>query len=162
MRAIRVGVTIDAPREPVFAYLSDIANHVEFSDHYLKDFRLERLDSRGVGAAARFRVAFGGALWAEIAIAGLEPPHRIVLEGRAGRLGRVKIDAEYRLTPHGREATRVDYEISTTPATTTDRLREALGGRAWLRWQSHKAIRRLAQVLEEGQPSAHAVRVAAG
>jgi uncharacterized protein YndB with AHSA1/START domain len=40
MRRITCSVTIDAPRERVFDYLSDIANHAEFSDHYLKDFRL--------------------------------------------------------------------------------------------------------------------------
>ena len=45
MRPIAVSRTIDAPRERVFDYLSDIANHAEFSDHYLSDFRLERLDS---------------------------------------------------------------------------------------------------------------------
>jgi uncharacterized protein YndB with AHSA1/START domain len=162
MRPIHLDVTIDRPREQVFEYLTDIANHVEFSDHYLKDFRLERLDSRGVGAAASFRVAFGRSLWGEIVIAGLEPPHQIVLEGRAGRLGRVKIDASYTLTLFGHDRTRVDYEVSTTPATITDRLREALGGRAWLRRQSRKALRRLAQVLEAGEPSAHAARVAAG
>jgi uncharacterized protein YndB with AHSA1/START domain len=162
MRPIRVGITIDAPRERVFDYLSDIANHVEFSDHYLKEIRLERQVSRGVGAAMRFKVAFGGALWGDIAISALEPPHRIVLDGQTGRLGRVQVHAEYNLTLHGRDRTRADYEVSTTPATKTDQLREALGGRAWLKWQSQKALRRLARVLEEGEPSSHAVRVAAG
>jgi uncharacterized protein YndB with AHSA1/START domain len=162
MRPIRVGVTIDAPRERVFEYLSDVANHVEFCDHYLKDFRLDRIASRGVGAAGSFRIAFGRALWGEIAIAELDPPHLIVLDGHTGRLGRVGVHAEYRLTQHGREGTRVDYEVSTTPATRTDRLREAFGGRAWLRRQSGKAVRRLAQVLEQGRPASHAVRVAAG
>ena len=66
MRPITCSVTIDSPRERVFEYLEDIANHVEFSDHYLKDFRLERIESRGVGAAARFRIAFGKSLWGEI------------------------------------------------------------------------------------------------
>ena len=49
---IAVSRTIDAPRERVFEYLSNIANHAEFSDHYLHDFRLERLDSSGLGASA--------------------------------------------------------------------------------------------------------------
>jgi uncharacterized protein YndB with AHSA1/START domain len=162
MRPLRLGVTIDRPREQVYDYLSDIANHVEFSDHYLKDFRLERVDSRGVGAAASFRVAFGSSLWGEIVIGALELPHRIALDGHTGKLGRVKIHASYTLTLFGQDRTRVDYEVSTAPATATDRLREALGGRTWLRRQSHKALRRLAQVLEEGEPSSHAARVAAG
>ena len=42
---VTVSVTIDRPREEVFAYLADIANHPEFTDHYLKDWRLTRVDS---------------------------------------------------------------------------------------------------------------------
>jgi uncharacterized protein YndB with AHSA1/START domain len=162
MRRFTCSVTIDVPRERVFDYLADIANHVEFSDHYLKDFRLERVESRGVGAAARFRIAFGGSQWAEIVIAELEPPYRIVLEGQTGRIGRVVVEAAYTLTPSGQSMTRVAYELSTTPATRSDDLRALLGGRAWLKRQSRRALHRLAEVLEQGQPSSHAVRVAAG
>ena len=42
-------ITIDRPREEVFDYLADIANHPEFSDHYLKDWHLTRVDSVGNG-----------------------------------------------------------------------------------------------------------------
>jgi uncharacterized protein YndB with AHSA1/START domain len=162
MRRLSCSVTIDAPREQVFDYLTDISNHVEFSDHYLKDFRLERLESRGVGAAASFRIPFGKSLWGEIVIAELERPHRIVLEGQTGRLGRVKTHAVYTLTPYGQNMTRVEYELSSTPATRTDDLRAVFGGRTWLKLQSRKALRRLARIIEEGQPSTHAARVAAG
>jgi uncharacterized protein YndB with AHSA1/START domain len=162
MRPFTVQVTIDAPRERVFDHLADIANHAGFSDHYLKDFRLERLQSRGVGAAAAFRISFGGALWGEVVIAELERPYRIVLEGQAGRLGRVKTRAVYTLTQRARGMTEVEYEVSSTPATRTDELRDALGGRAWLKRQSRRALRRLAQVLEDGRPSEHAAGVAAG
>ena len=162
MRPFTCSVTIDVPRERVFDYLADIANHVEFSDHYLKDFRLERIESRGVGAAARFRIAFGGSQWGEIVIAELEPPHMIALEGRTGRIGRVKIQASYTLTPYGQSMTRVEYQLSTTPTTRSDDLRALLGGRAWLKHQSRRALHRLAEVLERGQPSAHAATVAAG
>src|SRR3954449_2042671 len=110
MRPFKVSVTIDAPREQVFDYLSDIANHTEFSDHYLKDFRLERLESRGVGAAARFRIGLRRALWGEIGIAALERPYRIALEGETGRLGRVKVHATYTLTAAGQDRTRLEYQ----------------------------------------------------
>ena len=49
-------VTIDRPREVVFAYLADLANHPEFSDHYLQQWHLTRTDSWGEGAGARYRV----------------------------------------------------------------------------------------------------------
>ena len=48
--------SISAPREQVFDYLQDIANHPEFTDHYLVDWHLTRIDSVGLGAGARFRV----------------------------------------------------------------------------------------------------------
>ena len=57
MDPVTVSVNIGRPREEVFAYLADIANHAEFSDHYVEQFRLTRLDSVGRGAGARFRLA---------------------------------------------------------------------------------------------------------
>jgi uncharacterized protein YndB with AHSA1/START domain len=163
MRPITVSRTVDAPRESVFGYLSDIANHSEFSDHYLHDFRLERLDSSGVGASASFRLDFPlGRQWGDAAITLLEPPHRVVLEGRAGRIGRVRTRAEYRLTAADHDMTRVEYTFETEPGTSLDRLKEALGLRGWLRRAARRALRRMAQVLEEGEPSAAAVRPAAG
>jgi len=161
MRPVTVSTTIDAPREQVFEYLSDIANHVEFSDHYLKDFRLERLQSRGLGASASFRLG-RRAQWGEVVVTGLEPPFRIELAGHAGRLGRVGINAAYTLTPSGHQMTTVEYTVSTTPATRVDGLREALGMRSRLKRQSRRALRRLAGLLEGGGATAHAARVAAG
>jgi len=32
---IELSITIDRPREEIFDYLADIANHPEFTDHYL-------------------------------------------------------------------------------------------------------------------------------
>ena len=114
MRPITVSRTVDAPREQVFGYLSDIANHAEFSDHYLHDFRLERLDSTG---SARRRAGAStsrsGRQWGDAAITELEPPHRIVLEGRSGRIGRIPTRAEYRLTPADHGMTRVEYRFET-------------------------------------------------
>ena len=44
-------ITIGRPREEVFDYLADIANHPEFCDHYLTDWRLTRVDSVEIGRA---------------------------------------------------------------------------------------------------------------
>jgi uncharacterized protein YndB with AHSA1/START domain len=163
MRAITVSRSVDAPREQVFRYLSDIANHAEFSDHYLHDFRLERLDSRGVGASASYRLDFPlGRQWGDAAITTLESPHRVVLEGRAGRIGRIQTRAEYLLTPADHDMTRVEYRFETESEQPLDRLRETLGLRGWLRRAARRALGRLAHVLEEGEPSAHAARPAAG
>jgi uncharacterized protein YndB with AHSA1/START domain len=161
MRPVRVTATIDAPRERVFDYLSDVANYFEFSDHYLKDLRLERLDSRGVGASISFRLAHRSN-WGESVIMALERPYRIELEGQTGRLGRVKTSAAYTLTPHGHDMTRVEYTFSTRPATRVDSIKEAFGARSRVRRQSLRALRRLARLLEGGTPQSHPARVAAG
>jgi uncharacterized protein YndB with AHSA1/START domain len=163
MRPLEVSRVIDTPREQVFDYLSDIANHVEFTDHFVKDFRLERIESRGVGAAARFRLVLGlGSIWCEQVLTELDRPFLIVAEGRAGRLGRIEVGTEYRLTPYDQGMTRVELTFASVPATSVDRLREALGARIWLGHQYRRALRRLQLILEEGEPSTHAARVAAG
>ena len=56
MDPVTAHVLIDRPREEVFEYLADIANHPEFSDHYLKEWRLTRVESYGRGAGARFKI----------------------------------------------------------------------------------------------------------
>ena len=56
MDPVELTITIDRPREEVFEYLADIANHPEFTDHYLKDWRLTRIDSYGTGAGARYKM----------------------------------------------------------------------------------------------------------
>jgi uncharacterized protein YndB with AHSA1/START domain len=172
MRPLTVSAVIDAPRERLFDYLVDVANHAEFTDHFLKDFRLERLASRGVGASASFRVEAAAArlplarplfgLWGEIVITSVEPPYRIWIDGHAGRLGRVALAIEYRLVLDGDDMTKVELTFASEPAKRSDALREALGARPWLRAKLRTALRRVRSILEEGEPSAHAVRVAAG
>jgi hypothetical protein len=168
MRRTTVTSSIDAPRERVFDYLADIANHAEFTEHFMKDFRLERLDSRGVGAAARFRLTspvlspLGFDVWTELVLAELERPHRIQMNGRAGRIGRVEVDVVYTLTNQDPGMTRVELTFSSKPVAVPDHLREVLGGRLWLTFQCRRALRRLKLILEEGEPSVHAAGVAAG
>ncbi len=163
MRAFEVSRTVDAPRERIFDYLSNFANHVEFSDHYLDDFRIGRLDSTGVGASASFRMSFPlGRRWGDAAITELDRPHRIVLEGRSGRIGRIPTRAEYRLIPADHHMTRVEYEFETRPRNPVDRLKEALGMRGWLRRKARRGLGRMARAIEDGTASTHAVRPAAG
>ena len=112
MRPIAVSHTVDAPRERVFEYLSDVANHAEFSDHYLHDFRLERLDSTGLGAAASWRMDFPlGRVWGDASITelGSSPQDR----ARGARRS-YRPDPDARRVPAGRSGhgmTRVEYEF---------------------------------------------------
>ncbi len=160
MRPVTVSSIVDAPRERVFDYLADIANHATFSDHFIDRCRLTRLESRGVGAAARFRLRSGPALpfvspfagqWVEIVIVELDSPHRVSTEGRMGRIGRVPVQGEYLLTAHDHGMTKVSYRFATEPSHPLDRLRESGGGRSWAARKLRRSLRRLRAALEEGE-----------
>jgi uncharacterized protein YndB with AHSA1/START domain len=152
MDPITATVTIDRPREEVFEYLADIANHPEFSDHFLKQWRLTRVDSYGRGAGARFKIdapldRFG---WGDMTFIEVERPYRIVAAGRAGKFNRNKTWTEWKLEPSGPTTTRVEVTTESEPALPTDKLFEALTRRrAWFRRGLKKSLRRLQSILEE-------------
>jgi uncharacterized protein YndB with AHSA1/START domain len=149
---VTVSTTIGRPREEVFEYLADVANHPEFTDHFLVDWHLTREDSYGRGAGARFRYKapfqrFDGA---DITLAEVERPYRIVGLGRGGKYNRIKITTTYTLTEAAAGTTQVDMTTETEPPLITDRLMEALGTRGWYRRKAGRALRRLRSILEEG------------
>ena len=114
----------------MFEYLADIANHAEFTDHYLVDWRLTREDSYGAGAGARFRIKapLSRFSWADMTFAEVQPPFRIVERGRGGKFNRIRMLGTYTLSPGPAGSTRVEYTLETVPVMPSDRLMEALGG----------------------------------
>src|SRR5438445_2294091 len=161
---VTVSAVISAPREQVFDYLQDIANHSEFTDHYLVDWHLTRIDSVGLGAGARFRVKAPLARfsWAEVTFAEVERPHRIVEVGRTGKNNRIRTLGVYELAPGASGTTRLRFTVQTEPQMLSDRLMEALGGRSWMRRQTNRAMRRLRTIIERGEGRGRRVTVAAG
>ncbi|HEY5316499.1 MAG TPA: SRPBCC family protein [Solirubrobacteraceae bacterium] len=151
MEPVSVSTVISKPREEVFEYLADIANHAEFTDHYLVDWHLTREQSYGTGAGARFRVKapFARFSWADMTFSELDPPSRIVEQGRGGKYNRVRLLGTYTLKDGPQESTDVEYRFETRPVQPSDRLIEVLGGRVWTRRQAAKAMRRLRSILEE-------------
>jgi uncharacterized protein YndB with AHSA1/START domain len=149
---VSASIVVSAPREAVFDYLQDVANHPEFTDHYLVDWHLTRIDSVGRGAGARFRVKIPGNRysWADVTFAEVERPHRIVEVGRTGKNNRVRTLGVYELEPAAAGATRVSFTFETAPATLADRLIELLGVRRWLLRKNVRALRRLRSILEDG------------
>jgi uncharacterized protein YndB with AHSA1/START domain len=150
---VTLEVTIDRPREVVFDYLADVANHPEFTDHYLKDWHLTRIRSSGTGAGARFRIdkrghRFG---WADMTLIEVERPWRLVAVGRGGKYNRIKTFHQWTLEPnHG--GTRLEYVYETEPPLPTDRFVEAMSGRrGWFRRNGGKSLRRLRAILEENR-----------
>jgi uncharacterized protein YndB with AHSA1/START domain len=150
---ITVSTTIAKPRELVFEYLADIANHAEFTDHYLVDWHLTREDPYGRGAGARFRVKAPLARfsWADVTFSEVQAPFRIIERGRGGKYNRIRMLGTYTLSPGPSGTTKVEYTLETLPVMLSDRLMEALGGRAWSRRQAAKAMRRLRSILEDGR-----------
>ena len=150
MDPVTSAITIGRPREEVFDYLVDIANHAEFSDHYLKDWRLTRLDSVGRGAGARFRydAPFQRFGWADVNFVEVERPYRIVAVGRGGKFNRNKTFSTWTLTPSG-GGTRVEHTMEIEPKLVTDRIMESFGLRGWFKRGGRKAMKRLQSILEE-------------
>jgi uncharacterized protein YndB with AHSA1/START domain len=161
---VSAATVISAPREEVFDYLADIANHSEFTDHYLVDWHLTRADSVGLGAGARFRVKVPGNRfsWAEVSFAEVERPHRIVEVGRTGKNNRIRTLGTYELAQGASGTTRVRFTVQTIPATLSDRLLEGLGARGWMRRNNERAMRRLRSIIERSEDRGGRVKVAAG
>jgi uncharacterized protein YndB with AHSA1/START domain len=144
-----VSIIVDAPREQVFDYLQDIANHPEFTDHYLVDWHLTRIDSVGLGAGARFRIKAprNRFSWGDVTFVEVQAPHRIVEVGRTGKNNRIRTLGVYDLADsHG--STRVRFTFETQPKMLSDRLLESLGGRSWLKRKNNRAMRRLRAIFE--------------
>jgi uncharacterized protein YndB with AHSA1/START domain len=161
---VTVSILIDAPRERVFEYLQDLANHSEFTDHYLHDWHLTRENSVGRGAGARFRVGAPGNRfsWGDVTFAEVQAPHRIVEVGRGGKNNRVRTLGVYELAPDAGGTTRVRFTVETRPHTLSDRLLESFGARGWLRRKNRKALRRLRSIIETGEGRGRRVTVAGG
>lgn len=164
MDPVSVSIVVGRPREEVFDYLRDIANHAEFTDHFLSEFRLTRENSVGRGAGARFRIdaPFQRFSWAGVSFIEVERPWRIVEAGRGGKFNRVRLMTVYTLEPHAGGTTHVELTTETVPATISDRIGEALGARGWTRRQNKRALRRLRSILEEGKGAGPRATIAGG
>jgi uncharacterized protein YndB with AHSA1/START domain len=152
MRAVRevtVSTVISAPREQIFDFVCDLAGRPAYTDHFMSDYRLARVNPVGVGAASRFQLRAPFAKdYAELQITKVDRPRRIVEEVRVGRRGRNRSLAVYDFTSEGPSVTRVELTTFSEPATLVDRLRQ-LGAAGWIRRQTRKALERLRMIFEE-------------
>jgi uncharacterized protein YndB with AHSA1/START domain len=159
-----VSTNIALPREQVFEYLADIANHAEFTDHYLVNWRLTRIESYGEGAGARFRIKapLNRFAWADVTIADLQPPFKMVERGRGGKFNRIKMIGTYEIFEGDGGMSRVEYTYETDAHLPADVIPEILGGRGWAKRKSKKAMKRLRAILEEDRMRGKRPSVAAG
>jgi uncharacterized protein YndB with AHSA1/START domain len=161
---ITVSVTIARPREEVFAYLADIANHPEFTDHFVVDGRRTREKSVGQGAGARYRaeMPFNRFPWGDVTFVEVEPPRRLVKVGRTGKFNRIRTLGIFELEPAAGGATRVTFTFQSEPKRLSDKLMESFGARTWLKRKLAKSMRRLRSILEEGRERGARATIAGG
>jgi uncharacterized protein YndB with AHSA1/START domain len=164
MGPLSAEIEIDAPRERVFAAIADLARRPSFTDHFLSEFHLTRIESTGIGAGARFRVVSPlRSVWMDTAIAELAPPHRLVERGQGGRANRIPISTVWELTEGTGLLTRVRVSHWTDPSNPLDRTVElAAANSVWAQRGWREALRRLRDLLEEERLAPAPLAVAGG
>ena len=149
MREVTVSAVISAPRDEVFDLISDLSLRPSYTDHYMDDYRLARVQPVGVGAAARFKLDAPLANeYAELTIIKADRPRQIIEEIRYGRRGRNRSVAVYDLTRESGSVTRVELTTFSEPATRIDHFKE-IGAAGWLRRKTRKSLDRLRMIFEE-------------
>jgi hypothetical protein len=149
LRPVESRIVISAPREEIFDFISDMASRVAWMDHFLKDYRLNRVHSVGVGAGAAFIIdAPIFPLRAEYQIVESESPRKLVERGRVGRWGRTTGWTEWELV-ESYGATEVTVTVWSEPGIRWDGIKEAFGSRPWMKRQMAASLRRLRKIFEE-------------
>ncbi|MEX0620516.1 MAG: SRPBCC family protein [Solirubrobacterales bacterium] len=154
-------IEIDAPREVIYEYLLDIATRPGIYDGSISDFRLLRLDTRGIGAGARFRFRRRSA-WVDTTITTVDPPRRISERGSTGRLNGNSTGTEWEIaeTANGLSLVRLSYWVE--PHGVYRHFHRFTGGSRWYGRQLRHAVRRLRDVVEAERLKTDRIRVAGG
>jgi len=163
MGPLSTEIEIDVPREEAFAALADLAARPSFTDHFLTDFHLTRIDAEGIGAGARFRVSAPlRKVWMDTTIVALEAPFRVVEEGRGGRVNRIPNHTVWELTEAAGGLTAVRLSHWTEPGALDRGLELLSAGSLFQARGWREALRRLRDNLEAGQPAAERIALAGG
>jgi uncharacterized protein YndB with AHSA1/START domain len=163
MGPVHAEIEIDAPREEVYAVLLDLSARPSFTDHFLLDQRLTRIDPVGIGAGARFCVkAPLRKIWMDTTIVSTEAPFQIVEEGESGRTNRIRSHIAWELKEAGGSLTKVRVSHWTEPGPLDRGLELLSGGSFWLERGWRRALRRLRDNIESDQPVAERIAVAGG
>lgn len=164
MGPIRAELEIDAPRERIFGLICDLSLRPSFTDHFLTDFHLTRIEPRGVGAGARFRVqAPLRKVWMDTTIVAQDEDEQIVERGSAGRANRIRTHTVWELTGGTGNLTAVSVTHWTEPRNRLDRALEvASAGSFWQERGWREALRRLRESIESELPAGERIAVAGG
>jgi uncharacterized protein YndB with AHSA1/START domain len=142
--------TVPAPREAVFAFLSDLRNHWAVAGRWIE---VVALDGEGDGGRVRIRGPLGVRRTAVTSVERVDPPER--LEGTA-RLGRTEARVAWTLHEQRDGSTEVRLVATVVRAGPLDRAVLALGGASWMRRLFAATLARLAARFAAGARSARA------
>jgi uncharacterized protein YndB with AHSA1/START domain len=164
MGPVSAAVEIDVPRSVAFAELCDLSRRPSFTDHFISELRLTRIDPVGVGAGARFRFETAPRhLWMDSTITEVEEPQRIVEHGRGGRTNRIPSTTVWELLEGPGPLITARVSFWTEPPSHVDRAIDSLGlASVWLERGWREAMNRLRDNLEAGAGAAGAIAVAGG
>jgi hypothetical protein len=164
MGPIRAEIEVDAPREAAYDLISDLARRPTFTDHFLTGLHLTRLEARGVGAGARFRVkAPLRSPWEDTSIVALEEPFKVEERGAGGRSNRIPNTTVWEIEPGKAGMTTVRVTHWTAPKEPIDKMVESLSFGAHFQQKGWKrALERLRDILEAEGPGGERIAVAGG
>ena len=151
MREVTVSTVISAPREDVFDFVGDLAARPAYTDHYMEDYRLARVQpvGRRGGGALQARRCRSANEYAELTITKADRPRQIIEELRVGRRGRNRSVARVRLHARvgARHARGADH-LQRAGRRSIDRMQE-IGAAGWVRRQTKRSLERLRMIFEE-------------
>jgi hypothetical protein len=148
-----VSVSIDVPQgvEDVYAFLDAMANHKQFTDHMLTDWRLSG-PGTGVGARAEVTAVMGGRT-EPVAIEVIEAQApQLIVERNTGAGGNRVAHGTYKLAPAPAGGTTVSFEYAWQSAPALERVAAPLV-RAIMRRGLRTSMERLRDTLTAEQPA---------
>jgi uncharacterized protein YndB with AHSA1/START domain len=151
MKPVTVETTIAGSPADVYELLSDLANHEQFTDHFLVDWQMTREDTRGAGAGVRLKTTIGPHRDSEITVIE-STPTRIVETGRGGKDMKSRTRGTYTLAPAAGGGTDVTFTLEMEPGSFAEKL-GAPAARAYMRKQNARAMERLKALMESRAPS---------
>ncbi|MGK2954679.1 MAG: SRPBCC family protein [Solirubrobacterales bacterium] len=161
MGPVYAEIDIDAPREMIFDYLMDMATRPALYGDSVSSFRLLRLESRGIGAGARFQFK-RRKKWADSAIVSAESPRKISERGATGNLNRTKTGTEWEIAESTGGISTVRLSYWTEPTGFAKMFDRMNGGAGWYGRLVKRAARELRSRIEAERTATTEVGVAGG
>lgn len=159
MGPISQEIEIDASREQVFSFLLDLSLRPGWMGKLASDYRLERVDPRGIGAGARFRPGGPGVEYMDTTVVSAEDPEKIVERGEGGLRNKATVNTVWELIPQASGVTTVRVTFWTEQHLRLGKLSE-FGRSGWWKRRWRSALRGLRDAVESGQIEAVPVGVA--